>query len=104
MLKRFRKKPQKAAIRKPSHPVTVNSTRAAIEATVPATGPAMPIWAWCSASVACWRWKMAAPKKGMKSGAVAFMPWRRISTTWPISCSRIMVTSAPAASGPRRQA
>jgi hypothetical protein len=40
---------------------------------------------------------MAAPKNGMKSGAEAFMPWRRISTTWPISCSRIIRTSPRAA-------
>jgi len=63
---------------------------------VPAIGPAMPICACFNASVACCRMKMAAPRKGMKSGAEAFMPWRLISTTWPISCTKIITTSPSA--------
>ena len=40
----------------------------------------------------------------MKIGAVAFIPCLWISTTWPISWTRIMTTRAAANAGPRNQA
>jgi hypothetical protein len=33
-----------------------------------------------------------APMNGMKSGADAGTPWRRSSSTWPISCTKISST------------
>jgi hypothetical protein len=78
------------------------STNAAVAPTVPASGPAMPIWACLSASWGCCRWKIAAPKNGMNRGAEAAMPCRRISTTWPISWTRIMTTRPAANQGPKK--
>ena len=67
---------------------------------VPAIGPAMPICACRIGDWACDRWKIAAPKNGMKIGAVAAIPWRRISTTWPISWMKIIDTRPTANQGP----
>jgi hypothetical protein len=67
---------------------------------VPAIGPAIPICA-CRIGLCAWeRWKMAAPRNGMKIGAVAAIPWRRISTTCPISCTKIIKTRPTANHGP----
>ena len=94
--KRFRKKPIEAASRNTGFCVALKSTHAAVAPIVPAIGPAIPIWACFRASVGCWRWKIAAPRKGMKIGAVACMPWRLISRTCPISWTKIMTTRATA--------
>src|ERR1700674_582975 len=47
---------------------------------------------------------MAAPRNGMNTGTVAAIPWRRISTKWPISWTNSIAMRAPANSGPRSQA
>ena len=68
---------------------------------VPAIGPAMPICACFRADVGCERWKIAAPRKGMNIGAVACMPCRLISRTWPISWTNSIAISATANHGPK---
>ncbi len=60
--------------------------------SVPSSGPASATCASFHAFFGICFIPTKAPRNGMKSGAEAGTPWRRSSSTWPISWTKISAT------------
>ena len=90
-LNRFRKKPTNARATRSSEPVTSPAIQNAAAPTEPTIGPASATRASFQASSGSSFIPMTAPRKGMKSGALAGTPWRRSSITCPISWTKIRI-------------
>ena len=97
-LKRFRKKPTNASAMSSSDPFASAATQKTAAPTEPRIGPARATFASFQASSGSCFIPMTAPRKGMKSGALAGTPWRRSSITWPSSCTK-MSSTKPIANG-----
>src|SRR3954451_15511811 len=86
-LNRFRKNPVNASARQKSLPVASAIGMHAAAPIDPRIGPARPTRASASALPPSDFDHTAAPRNGMKTGALAAMPSRRSWITWPISCT-----------------
>src|SRR5919106_77558 len=97
-LKRLRKKPTNASATRSSLSQASPATQKAAAPTEPRIGPASATRASFQASSGSSFIPMTAPRKGMKSGALAGTPCRRSSITWPSSWTKIRTTK-PIANG-----
>ena len=95
-LNRFRKKPVKASACHRSLPVAEAIGRHAAAPIVPRIGPARPTRASASALPPSDFAHTTAPRKGMKTGALASTPSRRSAMTWPISWMKSRTTNPTA--------